>query len=245
MYKTGNSTRAEGKPFPAIEYPIRQLITAGPATIAAAPAEKKGKHMNWIEMIGYIGSGLVLVSMLMRSVVRLRVINMIGSVIFAIYALLIRSYPTALMNGALVVINIWHLLHMSQPARHFSVYEDRPDSAWVSWLLRHYREDIARHFPDFSMEALAARPAKVFVVLQDSEAAGLFIGLPRDDALEVLLDYATPTYRDCSVGEALFPELARRGVRSVVWSAVPESLTPYVRRMGFELQPGGGALKRL
>ena len=40
-----------------------------------------------VEIIGYIGSALVLVSMLMTSVVRLRIINLIGSVIFAGYAL--------------------------------------------------------------------------------------------------------------------------------------------------------------
>ena len=49
------------------------------------------------ELIGYLGSVLVIVSMLMTSVVKLRVINTIGSVIFAVYALLIHSYPTAAM----------------------------------------------------------------------------------------------------------------------------------------------------
>ncbi len=62
-----------------------------------------------IEIIGYIGSALVLVSMLMTSVVRLRIINLIGSVIFAGYALAIRSYPTAIMNICLAGINAYHL----------------------------------------------------------------------------------------------------------------------------------------
>ena len=55
-----------------------------------------------LELVGYVGSGLVIVSMLMTSVARLRVINMIGSAIFTVYALLIHSYPTALMNLFLV-----------------------------------------------------------------------------------------------------------------------------------------------
>ena len=67
-----------------------------------------------IEMIGYLGSILVLVSMLMSSVVKLRVINTIGSGIFAAYALMIHSYPTALMNGALVGINIYNLVKLNQ-----------------------------------------------------------------------------------------------------------------------------------
>ena len=59
-----------------------------------------------IEAVGYLGSTLVLVSFLMSSVLRLRLVNTAGSLIFAIYALIIRSYPTAVMNIALVLINL-------------------------------------------------------------------------------------------------------------------------------------------
>lgn len=62
-----------------------------------------------IEMVGYLGSILVVISMLMTSVIRLRVVNSIGAGIFTIYALIIQSYPTALMNFCLVVINVYHL----------------------------------------------------------------------------------------------------------------------------------------
>ena len=65
-----------------------------------------------IELFGYLGSALVVVSMLMTSVMKLRIINTVGSVIFMIYALIIRSYPTALMNLFLVGINIYHMLKL-------------------------------------------------------------------------------------------------------------------------------------
>ena len=60
---------------------------------------------TWIEIIGYAGSALVLVSFLMSSVVKLRIVNTIGSLIFAVYALIIKSYPTAILNICLVCIN--------------------------------------------------------------------------------------------------------------------------------------------
>ena len=50
-----------------------------------------------LELVGYLGSVLVLISMLMTSVVRLRVINLIGSAIFAAYQPL-RDY----MNGCVL-----------------------------------------------------------------------------------------------------------------------------------------------
>ena len=42
----------------------------------------------------------------------IRVINLTGSLIFTVYALLIRSYPTAAMNVFLVGINVWHLIRL-------------------------------------------------------------------------------------------------------------------------------------
>jgi len=45
------------------------------------------------EMIGYIGSVIILVSLLMTNVYRLRQINLIGSLIFAVYGWLIGAWP--------------------------------------------------------------------------------------------------------------------------------------------------------
>lgn len=70
-----------------------------------------------IEMVGYLGSILVVVSMLMSSVIKLRVINTIGSGVFAAYALIIHSYPTALMNFCLVAINVYNLVKLSKRIR--------------------------------------------------------------------------------------------------------------------------------
>lgn len=201
--------------------------------------------MDWVEIIGYVGSGLVLISMLMRSVVRLRIINLAGSIIFSVYALIIKSYPTAVMNICLAGINIYYLFKLSKPVRHFSVYEDRPDSAWVTWLLNHYREDIARHFPDFHADALAAADTRVFVVLQESEAAGLLIGRTDGDCLQVSLDYATPVYRDCSVGTTLYAALPGCGIKSLRLAHASQEHVPYLRRMGFDVQADGSAQKTL
>ena len=187
----------------------------------------------WIEAIGYVGSGLVLISMLMSSVVKLRIINLAGSAIFTVYALLIRSYPTALMNVCLVGINLYHLLHMSKPTRHFDVYEDRADSAWLAHFL-----------PDFRAEDLRA-DARVFAVMRDSEAAGVLIGVPEGDGLTVALDYATPVYRDCSVGTALYAALPASGVHALTLHHVPETHAKYIERMGFTAGADGSATRRL
>ncbi len=64
-----------------------------------------------IEMIGYSASMLIVVSMLMTSVNKLRIVNSIGAGIFIAYALMIHSYPTAIMNFCLILINLYQLFH--------------------------------------------------------------------------------------------------------------------------------------
>ena len=117
---------------------------------------ERGVHVM-IEMIGYLGSILVLVSMLMSSVVKLRVINTIGSGIFAAYALMIHSYPTALMNGALVGINIYNLVKLNQRDQAYDLVEGARGDGLLRYLLDYYREDIRTYFPDFPADSGADR----------------------------------------------------------------------------------------
>ena len=63
----------------------------------------------FIEWFGYGASVVVGVSLLMTSVVRLRWINLAGSLLFTAYGLLISAYPVALLNFSIALINVWHL----------------------------------------------------------------------------------------------------------------------------------------
>ena len=65
-----------------------------------------------VEIIGYIGSFLVVISMLMSSIIKLRVINTIGSVISGIYAVICGALPLALMNLCLIIINVVNLVKL-------------------------------------------------------------------------------------------------------------------------------------
>ena len=107
-----------------------------------------------IEAIGYLGSALVLVSFLMASVVKLRIINSIGSIIFTIYAFIIHSYPTALMNLCLVLINIYYLVKMSNTSVEYDFIKLNKGDSVISYFIDCYKDDIQKCFPgnplDFS-----------------------------------------------------------------------------------------------
>ncbi len=64
----------------------------------------------WLEIFGYIGTILVVMSMMMTSVTKLRIVNMSGSVISAIYAAICGTWPIVVMNVSLFIINGFQLI---------------------------------------------------------------------------------------------------------------------------------------
>ncbi len=66
----------------------------------------------FIEAFGYIGTALVIISMLMTSVVKLRIVNMCGALISMIYAIIVSAWPVVVLNAALILIQLWQLYRL-------------------------------------------------------------------------------------------------------------------------------------
>lgn len=65
--------------------------------------------MNWelvIEIVGYVGMAFVILSFLFGDVLKLRILNVIGGSLSAVYGFLTKTYPTMALNIALVIINL-------------------------------------------------------------------------------------------------------------------------------------------
>ena len=188
------------------------------------------------EIIGYVGSALVLVSFLMASVVKLRVVNAVGSTIFAVYALLIHSYPTMIMNICLVLINLYYLWKLRNSEPNYRLVSLKPADGFVEFFLAEHREDIARCFPGRNWDE--AELTRAFLVCHGETPAGLLLGRERDGALEVALDYSTPAYRDSSEGRYLIEHLAQEGVKLLRYEHAEEGHLAYLKKMGYELKNG-------
>ena len=186
-----------------------------------------------IELIGYLGSALVVVSMLMASVVKLRVVNTVGSAIFMGYALVIGSYPTAVMNFFLIAINVYHLVRLFRSHKEYDLVAASPDDGFVKYFLDKYRADIAAHFPGFTEKD--ARTDHVLLVCCSGDPAGIFLA---DDAgngdLNVLLDYAVPAYRDTSAGRFLYARLKEKGYRRLIAMGDAKKHRDYLTHVGFK-----------
>src|SRR5689334_11549885 len=94
------------------------------------------------ELIGYAGSVLVAVSLMMHSVFRLRVINLIGALFFVIYGFLIHAVPVVLLNGLIVLVNIYYLVQMWNQKDYFKLMEVNYDSRYLKNFVDFYHKEI-------------------------------------------------------------------------------------------------------
>ncbi len=184
-----------------------------------------------IEIVGYIGSFLVLVSFLMTSVVKLRIVNTIGSLIFMIYALIIHSYPTAVMNACLVLINLRFLWKSRQTEKELNLIVADKDCDIFQYLLGYYKDDILKCFPGIALEFPDS--SKVYVVSCNGKQVGLTVGQKEGETMDLLLDYSIPEYRDFSIGAYLINRFKEQGIRKLSYEGPTENHIPYLTKLGF------------
>ncbi len=63
-----------------------------------------------VEMVGYIASGLVLISFAFKNITQLRLINSVGCAFFIAYGIMLDSLPIIITNVSIVLINAYFLL---------------------------------------------------------------------------------------------------------------------------------------
>lgn len=191
-----------------------------------------------IELFGYLGSILVLVSMMMSSILKMRIINGTGSAIFATYALIIHSYPTALMNFCLVIINVYNLYKLMKKDVQYEMVEGTANESFLQYLIAHYYEDIKQFFPN--LDACIKSYDIACIVCHDSTPTGIMLGNKVDEkTIKMSIDYSVPAYRDCSVGKYLYQELAKKGYQHLLFTGNQEKHEWYLKKMGFQKMDNG------
>ncbi len=192
------------------------------------------------EIIGYVASALVAISLMMSSLLKLRVINLVGAIFFTVYGLLIKAYPVAAVNFLIVLIDLYYLYEMFNTLEYFKLLHVQNNSDYMRYFLRFYEKDIQHFLPGFSY---TYDPNHViFFVLRNMVPAGLFIGEKRDEnTLYVLLDFVIPGYRDFKIADFVYRIRADffedQGINQIVTPSGNKIHAAYLRRMGFSPDP--------
>ncbi len=190
------------------------------------------------EIVGYTGSLLVALSLTMKSLQRLRVINMVGALFFIAYGLLIGAFPIALLNGLTLGVNAYNLWRMLQQRDYFTLMEIRPDSAYLRRFLEFYRKEISELIPTYLFKP--DDDQMVIFILRNMVPVGLVIVKQTGDMAKIFLDFVIPGYRDFRAGKFIFDESAdyfwQKGIKRLVSAPGSPRHESYLKRVGFELE---------
>ena len=198
--------------------------------------------MHWMkEGIGYAASLIILVSMLMTNVYRLRQINLAGALLFALYGFLIRAWPVVAMNLMIAGVDTWVLLQMMR----YSAYFDLAPATSVGadylkrFFLFHERELIA-YAPGLTLEELLE--AKTAILFRNMLPVGLFAYRQTGPEAEIVIDFMIAEYRDNKAGRYLYRTkrmyFKEQGIKRFHAAARHPTQVRYFLKNGFERDEG-------
>lgn len=197
------------------------------------------------ELIGYTASILIAVSLMMKSLVRLRLINLFGAITFIIYGIFIKAVPVVFLNSLILCVNVYNLWRMWRQKDYFTLMELRAESVYLKRFLDFYRREILEFIPTYLFKP---KPEQlVLFVLRNMLPVGVLIVKPEGDAAEIYLDFVIPGYRDFRAGKFLFDESAgffrQKGITRLLSEPGNPRHETYLKRMGFEMTAGQYALE--
>lgn len=191
-------------------------------------------EINWIEWYGYLASLVVFISLTMSSIIKLRIFNFIGCLLFAHYGLLTGLLPVTVANLSIAIINIYYLYQIYRSKEQFKLINAEVDSAYYQHFIATNQAEINKQV---SLQELLEVNSS-FYMLRDNNIAGILAGYKESDGTFTLfVDYVTPKYRDYKLGAYYYnnyPEfLKEQGIKVLKTHANDKDHRFYLEKMGF------------
>ena len=197
-----------------------------------------------LQIIGYVGSALVLLSLMMSNIYRLRVINLMGASVACFFAVMTDSYPFMVMNGCIALIDVYYLVQMHRRQDMFStlqIYNRK--SNFLRRFMEFHREADKVSFPQqFDLEMV--KDPQIFFILRNLIPVGLLIFTEEPhDVIRIHMDYISPDYRDMKNAKFLYRDVLRsklrdRGFKTIEAAPYNESFEKYLQKVGFKEEKG-------
>ncbi len=189
----------------------------------------------YLELLGYLASALVVISLMMSSLLKLRLISLVGAVAFLVYSLLIGAYPIVVTNAVIIVVNLYFLYRIFTSKEYFKLLEVDSRSAYLQYFLAFYKTEIEQFIPDYRF-APSDKQLIIFV-LRDMIPAGLFIGQRNEQGeFRIFLDFVIPSYRDFKIGNYLYAQsrfFQQHNIHKLMSTPHNHAHEKYLKRMGF------------
>lgn len=199
-------------------------------------------EISVLQIIGYIASVIIALSMTMNSIVKFRWINLLGASTFSTYGFIIGAYPVGILNGFIVCVDIYYLISIYSKKEVFETLEVRAENRYLIRFLEYHNNEIQKFFPGFSYKPEMNTIS--FFILRNMSVAGIFLAHREDETtLKVGLDYVIPAYRDFKNGKYIYLRLRKKfieaGYKKVKVNTNSKKYISYLKKLGFNENPEG------
>ena len=167
-----------------------------------------GVTMSIWEVVGWVGSALVVISLMVPSVRRFRWLNFIGSAIATVYNGIFEIWPFFAMNLIIAIIDVYWIIRLERGARQHKDYTMVPighDEPYLERFLDAHAKDVHKWYPKY-LRDVPGVDREAFLVLHEDETIGAVIVEPHGDGADLLVDFVTPRFRDFTPGRFIYGE---------------------------------------
>ena len=189
------------------------------------------------EILSLIASILTAVSLTVKSLYKMRWLNLFGCIGFTIYGVLIQAWPLAIVNGYIAIIDAFGIIKLKNSDKSTFYFGELGDigEKYFEQFYQFYEDDIRSYFPDVSYNDLEL--AKTYVLFRDMIPVGIFSIKQKDNIAEVLMDYVVPRYRDGQFGFTMYVKkvyvFRDLGITKFEAFTRVQAHADYLRKMGF------------
>ncbi len=189
--------------------------------------------MNTIEIFGILSSLVIFLSLSMTSIIKLRWINTLGCLMFAIYGYFIGSFSAVLLNLAIACLNLIYLKKLYSTKDTFTLIPADKNSEFFNFFLHNNYKDIEYFFAKPSFDNLN----KIFFLIRNNSVAGIIGWTEKNNEITIEIDYVTERYRDLKFGKYLFVDnldfFRNLGYKKIIHKTSIKEHINYIKKLGF------------
>ncbi len=194
------------------------------------------EKLNILQMIGYLASIIIAFSMTQNSIIKFRWINFVGATMFSTYGFILGAYPVGVLNGFIVLVDLYYLRKIYFKNDFFDTLEIRKDNKYLFKFLEFHQQEIEKYFPGFNYKPDMNTIS--FFVLRNTAVAGIFLAHEEgNNVLKVGLDYAVPEFRDFKSGKFVYQSmqksLVEKGITKIIADGHTKKHIQYLNKCGF------------
>lgn len=189
------------------------------------------------EILSLIASILTAISLTVKSLYKMRWLNLFGCIGFTIYGVLIKAWPLAIVNGYIAIIDALGIIKLKNSDKSTFYFGELGDigEKYFEQFYQFYEDDIRSFFPDVSYNDLEL--AKTYVLFRDMIPVGIFSIKQNDKVAQVLMDYVVPKYRDGQFGFTMYVKkvyvFRDLGINKFEAFTRVQAHADYLKKMGF------------